>query len=472
MSAPLPRSARPPVPPFLPPAVRRSIRPFARAALAASLLASGLAPLGALGAQVAPGTRLNLVDARLADAIRSLAAALGLNVVLADVPDRRVSFTSATPLGAREVGAVLESILEANALVLVQQGGIARVLPADRAPASGPVGVGMTLADPPPLGLVTQLVPLQAIRADEGAATLRQIASPTARIESVTRSNALLITDRGANVARYLELLSQSRHADTGRVRAAHVRRAAEVRGRRGSRGDAGRAVRGRGRRHARRIARGPRPRTRARHVPAARARSVPSAPAVDAQRRHRERGAADLAAGRERAARRAARDDPRRARRQRRHAGRLARRADDHRRERGRPTRSSSARSRRTSRCCARRSRHSTRGPCRCCSRSRSPRSSLGRGAEFGIDWAAASRGTAGTVTANGATTPGRGRAGPAWDGRAVRQPRRGHAARVDPGLIVRRLLRFDGLDVRALLRAVATRNQVKVSRRRRSSR
>jgi general secretion pathway protein D len=63
------------------------------------------------------------------------------------------------------------------------------------------------MTDPPPLGLITQLVPLQSIRADEGAAAIKQIAGPLARIEPVARSNALLITDRGANVARYLDLL-------------------------------------------------------------------------------------------------------------------------------------------------------------------------------------------------------------------------------------------------------------------------
>ena len=69
--------------------------------------------------------------------------------------------------------------------------------------------MGTELAGPPPLGLVTQLVPLQSIRAEEGAAALKQIAAPTARIESVARSNALLITDRGSNVVRYLELVHE-----------------------------------------------------------------------------------------------------------------------------------------------------------------------------------------------------------------------------------------------------------------------
>ena len=60
--------------------------------------------------------------------------------------------------------------------------------------------VGSEISDPPPLGLITQLVPLQSIRADEGAAALKQVAGPLARIEPVARSNALLITDRGAKV--------------------------------------------------------------------------------------------------------------------------------------------------------------------------------------------------------------------------------------------------------------------------------
>jgi type II secretory pathway component GspD/PulD (secretin) len=111
------------------------VRSLHRALLAGALLTASLSAQPP--APPAATTRLNLVDARLSDAIRSLAAALGLNVVLSEVPDRRVTFTSATALGAREVGAVLESLLEAHGLVLVQQGAVARVLPAERAPATG-----------------------------------------------------------------------------------------------------------------------------------------------------------------------------------------------------------------------------------------------------------------------------------------------------------------------------------------------
>jgi general secretion pathway protein D len=150
---------------------------------------------------------LNFANARLRDVIQSLSQTLGITVVLTDVPDRRVSFTSTSPMSPADVGGVLESILESNGLVLVQRGQVAQVLPVERAPATGQLRIGLDTTGATTVGLVTQLVPLQFIRADEGAAALRQIASATARIEPVPNSNALLITDRGANVARYLQLL-------------------------------------------------------------------------------------------------------------------------------------------------------------------------------------------------------------------------------------------------------------------------
>jgi general secretion pathway protein D len=156
----------------------------------------------------AQGTRLDFRDAPLADVIRTIGAALGLSVVVSDVPaDRRISFSTAAPVLPADLPGVLESILENNGLVLVQQGAVAQVSPTDKAPRTGTVRVGTELPDPPPLGLITQLVPLQSIRADEGASALRQIAGAGASIEPVARSNALLITDRGVNVARYLAVL-------------------------------------------------------------------------------------------------------------------------------------------------------------------------------------------------------------------------------------------------------------------------
>jgi general secretion pathway protein D len=175
--------------------------------VAAGLLALVGPGMGAAAQQ--PTVRINYVDANLGDVIRSLGATLGLNVVLTDVPAKRLTFQTPEPVPAAEVGAVLEAILESQELVLVQTGPVAQVMPQAKKPATGPIRVGKEISSPPPLGLITQIVPLEYIRADEAVSLLQQIASKTARVEIVPRSNAVLVTDRGVNIVRYLDLLRQ-----------------------------------------------------------------------------------------------------------------------------------------------------------------------------------------------------------------------------------------------------------------------
>ena len=175
----------------------------------AALFGALLAAPAPTRAQQPQPVRINYVNADLPDVIRSLAAVLNVNVVLTGVPSRRITFQTPQPVPAPQVGAVLEAILESQGLVLVQSGPVAQVMPEANRPSTGPVRVGKDLPSPPPLGLVTQIVPLEFIRAEEGTTLLKQVASKNARIEVVPRSNSVLITDRGVNIARYLDLLRQ-----------------------------------------------------------------------------------------------------------------------------------------------------------------------------------------------------------------------------------------------------------------------
>ena len=168
-----------------------------------------LALVGEAPAQQPQTVRINYVNADLGDVIRSLAAVLMVNVVLTDVPSRRITFQTPEPVPAPQVGAVLEAILESQGLVIVQTGPVAQVMPEEKRPSTGPLRVGKDFPSPPPLGLVTQIVPLDFIRAEEGVTLLKQVASKTARVEVVPRSNSVLVTDRGVNIARYLDLLRQ-----------------------------------------------------------------------------------------------------------------------------------------------------------------------------------------------------------------------------------------------------------------------
>jgi general secretion pathway protein D len=166
-----------------------------------------------LGAQQPAGrgapSSLRFVDARLEDVIGALGQMLGLTTVTSDVPDKRISLSTAAPVRPAELSAIFESLLEAHGLVLVRSGSVAQVVPVTQAPAAGAISTGGDFPDPPPLGLVSRLVPLQHIRADEALLVLKPVASPSARFEPLPRANALLITDRGSNVARYLDLIRQ-----------------------------------------------------------------------------------------------------------------------------------------------------------------------------------------------------------------------------------------------------------------------
>ena len=183
------------------PAIRRS--------RLAVLVVLGVAAL-ARPAAAQEGTRLSYVNAYIRDVIRSVSAVLGLNVLIAeDVPARRVTYNTAAPVPPDQLGSVLEAILESENLVLVQKGPVAQVMPRDKAPATGVLGFGRTLPSPAPVGLVTQLVPLSVLSTDDALAVLRDLASPGARLEPMPRANGVLITDHASNVRRYLALLDR-----------------------------------------------------------------------------------------------------------------------------------------------------------------------------------------------------------------------------------------------------------------------
>ena len=167
---------------------------------------------GVLTAQVAtraPASTLRFANAHLEDVIVAMGQMLGITIVATDVPDKRVTLNTAAPVRASELGAILESLLESHGLVMVRNGSVAQVVPAVQTPAGSQLGVGFDLPDPVPVGIISRLVPLQHIRADEAVAALRPMAGPNARLEAVARSNTILITDRGTNVARYLDLLKR-----------------------------------------------------------------------------------------------------------------------------------------------------------------------------------------------------------------------------------------------------------------------
>lgn len=81
------------------------------------------------------GIAVNFVDAKLADVIRSLGVSLGLNVILTDIPDKRVTLTTPVPVRPEDLRSLFDALLESNGLTVIQKGIAAQVIPVQLAPA-------------------------------------------------------------------------------------------------------------------------------------------------------------------------------------------------------------------------------------------------------------------------------------------------------------------------------------------------
>ena len=104
------------------------------------------APASAAATQ---GSTLDFANARLADVIRTMASMLGRTIVTSDVPDVRVTFSTAVPVKPSDLEGIFESLLESHDLMLVPKGNVAQVMPSDKAPATGVLRTGYTFPDPP-----------------------------------------------------------------------------------------------------------------------------------------------------------------------------------------------------------------------------------------------------------------------------------------------------------------------------------
>ena len=129
-------------------------------AMPAGLHAQARTAPSARPATVDPAAQtLTFANAPLADVIRTLASMLGRTVILSEIPDVRVTFS--TPTGALPVAleSVLESLLEAHGLMLVPSGAVAQVLPAEKAPVASLARHGNLSSASIPAALVGELGP-------------------------------------------------------------------------------------------------------------------------------------------------------------------------------------------------------------------------------------------------------------------------------------------------------------------------
>ncbi len=159
-----------------------------------------------------PGRQLvlNFDNADVEIVIQAAAEIVGFNYVLAPTArGRKITVQTVGKISSDEVFAVLLTILDVNGLAAVRSGNLYRIIPREGAPQTSVktlVGreVGAAL---PPDEVVTQVVPLQFINAQDAVALLRPFVPAQGAIAAHRETNLLILTDTAANIRRLLDVL-------------------------------------------------------------------------------------------------------------------------------------------------------------------------------------------------------------------------------------------------------------------------
>jgi general secretion pathway protein D len=153
---------------------------------------------------------LNFDNADVEVVIQAAAEIVGFNYVLAPAArGRKVTVQTSGKISSDEVFGVLLTILDVNGLAAVRSGTLYRIIPREGAPqTSVKTVVGREVAGTlPPDEVVTQIVPLRFINAQDAVTLLRPFVPAQGAIAAHRETNLLILTDTAANIRRLLDML-------------------------------------------------------------------------------------------------------------------------------------------------------------------------------------------------------------------------------------------------------------------------
>jgi len=179
------------------------------ALLAAGLVVSSL-PLNAAINPAAPSASqqeerwtINLKGADIREFIEQIAQITGETFVVDPRVKGQVSVVSSTPLTLSEVYQLFLSVMATHGFSVITQGEQARIVP--NAEAKADAGQGPAAPD----RLETRLIQVQHSSAIELIPLIRPLVPQYGHLAAVTSANAIIISDRSANIARIEDLLRQ-----------------------------------------------------------------------------------------------------------------------------------------------------------------------------------------------------------------------------------------------------------------------
>jgi len=146
----------------------------------------------------------NDVDIKLF--IKSMAELTGLNFIVDEKVRGKVTIISPRKVSIKEAMKVFESTLEVYGYAMIKAGDITKIIPSVEARQRGTFGVG---PKQPGDKIVTRLIPLDYVKADEMVVSLRPLISTTSFITSYMGTNTLIIVDFASNVEKIVSIIRQ-----------------------------------------------------------------------------------------------------------------------------------------------------------------------------------------------------------------------------------------------------------------------
>ena len=146
---------------------------------------------------------LNLKGADINALIETVAQITGRSFIVDPRVEGRVTVISERPMDADEVMATFESVLRVHGYALVRSGELIKIVP--DAIASREAG----LVSSGPDGVLTRLIPVRHVGAQELANLLRPMLAPEAQLVAHPDSNTLVLSDRASAAERLAQVVAR-----------------------------------------------------------------------------------------------------------------------------------------------------------------------------------------------------------------------------------------------------------------------
>jgi general secretion pathway protein D len=162
------------------------------------------------GSSGAPSIVFNFDNADVEVVIQAAAEIVGFNYVLAPAArGRKVTVQTIGRIAKDDVFGVLLTILDVNGLTAVRSGNLYRIIPREGAPQTSIRTVVGGDVDPSRPGdeIVTQIVTLKYISAQDAVNLLRPFVAGQGAVTLHRETNLIIITDTSANIRRLLDIL-------------------------------------------------------------------------------------------------------------------------------------------------------------------------------------------------------------------------------------------------------------------------